>query len=224
MKAILFAVLSLVIMTGCSYSRSNQQEPGPLESVSPELALERLKIGNARYLAGTTHWEGLSAVEVSAHTAGQNPYAVILSCADSRVPVEHVFDAGVGEVFVLRVAGNVASSEVVGSAEYAVAALNTPLWVVMGHSSCGAVGGALSLSEGQASFPDHLQRMLMDIQSDLRAKGAANADIDTAVRANVEAQLEEIRANPLVAEKIAGGNLMVVGAVYDLESGAVEFM
>ncbi|MEQ8822583.1 MAG: carbonic anhydrase [Sumerlaeia bacterium] len=189
-----------------------------MKSVSPEAALERLKAGNARYVDGESEWEGLETEQIAAHKAGQNPYAIVLSCADSRVPVEHVFDAGVGEVFVLRVAGNVKTEENMGSAEYAILALETPLLLVMGHESCGAVKGALGVEEGQ--YPQPLQSLLMGIAEGL----PEGASLPGAVRANVERQVALIRSNDVVSKAEAAGTLKVVGAVYDFDTGNVEFL
>lgn len=222
-------MLGIAVMTtaGCASKHgakvSAPDTAVPRATVTSAAALERLQAGNARFTQGKTAWAGVDSKTIAAHTAGQNPSAIVLSCADSRVPVEHIFDAGVGDLFVLRVAGNVATSEALGSAEYAIAALNTPLVVVMGHGSCGAVAGALKVKQSPP-FPDHLQHLLEDIESTLAEEGAASASVDEAVRANVRAQVAEVLADPLVQDRVAAGKLQVVGAVYDLASGRVDFM
>lgn len=217
--------LSCLLVLGCAKTPKIEDASSseiPLPAITSDAALERLKSGNLRYTSGDTIWTGVASEELNQHTTGQNPYAIVISCADSRVPVEHVFDAGVGELFVLRVAGNVATDEIIGSAEYAIAALNTPLLVVMGHSSCGAVAGALTVKDG--AYPDDLQNLLEHISGGLEEEGAKAAEIDAAVHANVKRQVASILEVSTVSSAVEEGDLIVVGAVYDIGTGAVTFI
>lgn len=224
----LFSVLAIHVLllaaclslAACGAKAPVSDQTVPLMSLSPDAALERLRAGNARYVSGETTWDGATPEEIAFHVAGQNPYAIILSCADSRVPVEKVFDAGLGEIFILRVAGNVWTNELIGSAEYSVAALDTPLIVVMGHSFCGAIKGALDVKNNGTEYPDYLQELLIDIGEGFDASDSTEA----AVRRNVERQVAATSSVPLFADAIAEGRLRVVGAVYDLDSGRVEFL
>lgn len=190
------------------------------------LALARLMGGNERFAAGRPthpHQETAYRKELA---AGQKPRAIVLSCADSRVPPEIVFDQGLGDVFVVRVAGQVLDAATVSSIEYAVEHLGAPLVVVMGHHACGAVKAALTVARGSAGSPD-LERLLDGIRPGVRNLGDASAKdrlLDQAVRANVDAQLAGLlHRSALVREHAEAGKITVVPAVYKLESGRVEF-
>src|SRR5512139_2094249 len=132
------------------------------QEISAEEALQRLKDGNERFLRGEAHLPGLSRETLAELAQGQHPFATILGCSDSRVPPEWIFDAGLGELFVVRVAGNVLSPEVAGSLQYAGAHLQTPLLVVLGHEGCGAVQAALKT---KAQGPSERARIQLLIDS-----------------------------------------------------------
>ena len=190
---------------------------------SAKEALARLKAGNAKYVAGrsTQDWNAMDQRRRDL-VGGQAPYAIILGCADSRVPVEMVFDEGPGDLFVIRVAGNIAGPQQIGSIEYAVSALGTPLLVVMGHRGCGAV--AATLSE-QASPTPGLSDGLVSIVDAIKPAVAGMQDVDTAVEANVHHVINELAAQSnVIADAIASGKLQVSGAVYALDSGEVTFL
>ena len=195
-------------------------------------ALDRLRQGNARFVANAGSGGALTSptrrVEVA---AGQEPFAIILGCSDSRVPAEIVFDQGLGDLFVIRVAGNIVASSQIGSVEFAAARFDTRLVVVLGHSQCGAI--LATLEELQQST-DHQSRNLRSIVDRIRpsvetllATGLRDdpeALVRQAVRANIRVSANHLRHGSEVLEQLVQTNgLVVVGAEYSLETGVVEF-
>ncbi len=195
-------------------------------------ALARLRAGNHRFVTDQTTTTALSsAARRSALLSGQAPFAIILGCSDSRVPAELVFDQGFGDLFVIRVAGNVVAPSQVGSVEFAASRYGTRLVVVMGHSQCGAViatledlqGGPTNQSMNLRSIVDRVRPSVETLLS-----GRRDADPDTlvrdAVRANVRTSVDHLRHGSALLEKlIHETGLLVVGAEYSLETGVVEF-
>ncbi len=184
-------------------------------------ALAMLKKNNAIYQKSLQ-----SSVDISLkrrqETAqnGQNPYAIILACADSRVPPEHIFNAGIGELFVMRNAGNVTSQAVLGSMEYAVAHLGVKLIVVLGHTRCGAVGAALEHKHGERAIPSSLHELVGDIHASVKeAKDARAAEI-----LNVKQEMQDIIANPMLQKLMQKNSVLLVGGIYNVDTGAVEFL
>ena len=194
-------------------------------------ALARLKAGNARYVAGTPTLATLSSAEREQLAAGQQPFAVIFGCSDSRVPVEHIFDQGFGDLFVIRVAGNVVAPSLIGSVEYAVEVLGTRLVVVLGHTGCGAVGATLAaLQQAAAVESPNLGSIVRRIQPavaellETQLVQDEAALMHHAVRANVRASAGQLRtASELLEGLIEQDELLVVGAEYSLETGIVDF-
>ncbi len=191
-------------------------------SLSAEAALKELQQGNAHHVQHQythPHQTGSRRNELA---GGQHPHAVILSCADSRVPPEIVFDQGLGDLFTVRVAGNIAADAEIASIEYAVEHLHTPLVVVMGHQSCGAVGAAIEGGEA----PGHLPALVHAIQPAVeKARKLPGNLSDNAVRLNVEAVVEQLRrSQPILAHAVAAGRLRIVGAVYSLDRGTVTWL
>lgn len=178
------------------------------------IALQHLQEGNARFVAGLTRRSNASPDSRLATENGQGPFAIILTCADSRVAPELIFDQGIGDLFVSRVAGNVASSEVIGSIQYAVQFLKTELVVVLGHARCGAVGAAISPPEGA---PDELVHLVQGIH---HAIGEEH-DLQKAVEGNARFQADEVR-KALEGAKL--GRARVHAASYDLGSGVVSWL
>jgi len=216
MKGIVLALAAAVALAGCAKTEKLEYRAEvPLAAVSADQSLARLKVGNARFAAGADTFRGLKPEQIALHDKGQRPSAILLSCADSRVPVEHIFDTGVGELFVLRVAGNIATPENLGSMEFATVALGAPLIVVMGHSQCGAVIGAQGVQYGSKAYPAELQALLENLSSDLEAEGAKAADVNAAIEANVRQQMDRVLANEAIAEAVKTGKVKVVGAVYE---------
>jgi carbonic anhydrase len=195
---------------------------------TPAAALADLQAGNARYVRGA----GTEAVTNSDRrlhtaTAGQRPWATIVGCSDSRVPVEAIFDQGVGELFVVRVAGNVAGPAVIGSVEYGVEHLDTPLVVVMGHTHCGAVQAVVQGKRVGGSIPILAARILPAVErlrsADPKLEGEAL--VDAAVSENVRRVIDDLRiGSPELAKAAASGHVWIRGAVYDLGTGVVTWL
>lgn len=195
-------------------------------------SLERLRQGNQRFVLGLQSPEPLRLSRQRAQfVAGQHPFAVVLGCSDSRVPVEIVFDQGLGDLFVIRNAGNIVAPSVVGSVEFAVEQFQTRLVVVMGHSQCGAVGATLAaLKAGQGPGSPNLGSIVERIRPAIRELTATPLCDDPAalyhhaVRANVRASANQLRHGSSIIEQLsAQGGLMIVGAEYSLETGIVDF-
>ncbi len=190
-------------------------------------ALKALQEGQARFLAGKPTHPHQDAARRAEIVAGQNPLATILTCADSRVPAELIFDQGLGDVFVVRVAGNVAGTDEIGTIEYGVGHLGTPLLVVMGHTSCGAVKATVEGAQVGGSIPDLLGNIAPAVAQARAANPGAGAAalLAAAVKLNVWVSVEEIfKRSAEVREAVKAGKLQVVGAVYDLATGSVEIM
>lgn len=206
---------------------------GKKTSLSPEEALKVLKEGNEKYLTDSP----LRAVQGRERrleiARGQAPLAVLVSCSDSRVPPELLFGRGLGELFIVRNAGNTVDTVALGSIEYAVAELGVPLIVVMGHERCGAVDAALSVVQDNTVFPGSIGQMIEPIiPAVLRAQAQIDAKkpvdraalLDAAVRQNVRRVVERMRTSEaMLTEPLAQGKLKIVGARYDLDDGRVEF-
>jgi len=195
-------------------------------------ALERLREGNRRFAAGVRSLDTLtSQTRRSEFLAGQKPFAVILGCSDSRVPVELIFDQGLGDLFVIRVAGNIVAASQIGSVEFAAAQFATPLVVVLGHTRCGAVQATLDELRRPSENQSRNLRSIVD-----RIRPAVEGLLETgpnrdhealarrAVRANVRVSANFLRhGSPILEELIQSDKLLVVGAEYALETGRVEF-
>jgi len=194
-------------------------------------ALRRLREGNRRFAANLHLHQPIDAVRRAQLTAGQEPFAIILGCSDSRVPAEIVFDLGLGDLFVIRVAGNIVAPSQVGSVEFAAERFGTRLVVVLGHSKCGAVQAAL---EQLAAPSDRPAKNLMSIvdritpsiaglmQTDLRRH--PDQLMEQAVRSNIRASASHLRHGSEILERlIQSDGLLVVGAEYSLETGVVDF-
>jgi carbonic anhydrase len=189
-------------------------------------ALARLVAGNERFVRGEARFPTIQKEVLASLASGQRPYATVLGCSDSRVPPELVFDAGFGELFVVRVAGNVISPEVLGTLQYAGTHLRTPLFVVLGHGGCGAVNAALAARRGAqerariALLLDTILPGLRDLPPDL----APDEEMRLAVEANVRWSMHQILETPEAKARAAEGTMNLVGGVYDLESGRVRFL
>ena len=193
------------------------------DRLTPDQALTQLLHGNERFVAGWPDHPNQSARrrrEVS--DAGQQPYATILTCADSRVPPEVIFDQGLGDLFVIRVAGNVLDEIVLGSIEYAVEHLHTPLVMVLGHDKCGAVTAAVE----HAQTNNHVQAVVEALQPALVLAEAQEGDrLSVAIDANVRYAVKTLRASePVLSEERAAGHIQIVGARYNLDTGEVKII
>ena len=194
---------------------------------TPDEALEALQAGNERFYAGAPKRVFTDVNQRRAQIMSQTPFAVILGCADSRVPIEIVFDQGPGDIFSIRVAGNVVDGSSLGSVQYAVRHLKVHLVVVLGHEGCGAVAAALQDQTTRAQEPDGV-RGLLDLIAPALAEMPpirdGKARMREAVTRNVWRQMAALEADPLIAGAIQQGQIKVAGAFYDIGSGAVDFL
>jgi carbonic anhydrase len=218
--------------------------------VPPTEATARLKEGNGRFIAGNMQHPhessderayiaknsyenpggislGMTSEQAAKRraelTKSQHPFAIILSCSDSRVPPEIVFDEGLGDLFIVRVAGNVLNDEGLGSIEYAVDILGARLIVVLGHQSCGAVDAAMKTVAAKGKAPGHIQSLVTAIKPvvDSTPKG----DLDTTIKANVKHVVDALRSStPILKAKVDSGDVQVIGGYYTLDTGAVTFL
>ncbi|MDX1932320.1 MAG: carbonic anhydrase [Capsulimonadales bacterium] len=193
---------------------------------TPESALRRLKVGNARFFSGVSRPSNLSAQERRAQVLGQSPFAVILSCSDSRVPTEIVYDQTLGDLFAVRVAGNVSEPATLASIQYAVEHLKSKLIVVMGHEGCGAVKAAMLPEADRHHEPKPVQSLLnlivpaVNHVPSIRDRKAKERE---AVIANVRLQVYSLSLDPMLKQAIAKKELAIVGAFYEITSGIVDF-
>lgn len=218
--------------------------------MSPRDAIVRLKEGNARFIAANrpqscepgdgradvgkdtcqnarVSFVGITNEQAAKRreelTKSQHPFAIILSCSDSRVPPEIVFDAGLGDLFVIRVAGNVVNDEGLGSIEYAVEVLGVRLILVLGHQSCGAVDATMKTVAAKGEAPGHMQSLVKAIKPVVQSK--PQADLDTLIKANVKYVVDALRSSmPILKPKVDLGDVQLLGAYYTLATGAVTFL
>lgn len=190
--------------------------------ISAEEALAKLKAGNKRYVNGESEHPHTDPNYRSSLTEGQHPFAVVLTCADSRVTPEIIFDQGLGDLFVIRVAGNVAKDKVIGSIEYAAKYLDSKLVVVMGHEKCGAVGAALSTDDPGG----HIGKILNKIKPAVYAAKTMDGDLLTnSVKMNAKITAEELKeSKPILLDLIDNSGLKILPAYYRLDNGEVEFI
>lgn len=202
-------------------------EHAPHSGPTADEALARLVAGNERFVNGDARFPTVKKEVLAILAKGQHPYATIIGCSDSRVPPELVFDAGFGDLFIVRVAGNVISPEIMGTIQYAAVHLRTPLFVVMGHEGCGAVQAAIAAHDGQSQERTRI-RLLLDgmlpglagLPADLPPRERMNA----AVEANVRWSMRQVLETPEGRARVQEGVLKLVGAVYELETGRVRFL
>jgi len=218
--------------------------------VSPADAISKLKEGNGRFTAGNMQHPhesnderkymaansyenaGMTFLGMSAEQAtrrrtelakSQHPFAAIVSCSDSRVPPEIVFDQGLGDLFIVRVAGNVINDEGLGSIEYTVDHLGTRLILVLGHQRCGAVDAARETIAAKGKAPGHIQSLVTAIKPAVEA--TAKDDLETTIKANVKNVVQALRSStPILKAKVDSGDIQVIGGYYSLDTGAVTFL
>ena len=189
--------------------------------------LARLKSGNERFLRGEARFPTVQKEVLANMARAQHPYATVLGCSDSRVPPELIFDAGFGELFVIRVAGNVISPEVMGSMQYAGVHLKTPLYLVLGHEGCGAVAAALAARRGASREPSRIAGLLDTIVPGLHdvPEGLSQEEeMERAVDANVRWSIRQILETPEGQRRLEEGRVKIVGAVYEIKNGRVRFL
>ena len=215
MKAGTWYKVAIAVLCGAALSA---QEKMP----SADAVLRELKAGNDHHVAKRYQHPHQSAGRQRELADGQSPHAIVLSCADSRVAPEIILDQGLGDLFDVRVAGNVASDTELASIEYAALHLHTPLLVVMGHQKCGAVTAAAESGDAEGHLPLLLGLIRPAVE---RAKTQPGDLIDNAVRLNVENVVQQVRGSaPVLAAMVERGSLMVVGAVYSLDTGRVAWL
>ena len=194
----------------------------PKENLTPASALAELKAGNARHAHHQHQHPHQSTARQQELTAGQHPHAEILSCADSRVPPEIIFDQGLGDLFVVRVAGNVATEAELASLEYGADHLHIPLLVVVGHENCGAVTAALDGGPAEGHISTLVQLLQPAVEQSRQLPGDPLAN---AVRTNVDLVVQQLRTStPILSELVAHGKLKIIGAVYSLKTGTVTWL
>jgi carbonic anhydrase len=191
------------------------------KDITPDEALKKLVEGNDRFVNQKRTNRNQTKERLVEVAKGQEPFAAILGCADSRVPGEIVFDQGLGDLFVCRVAGNIATPEDVGSLEFGTLVLGAKVLVVMGHTSCGAVKAAIQGGELPGSIGSLIKSI--DIGS-VAPKSEVPGDVDKAAQANVNHQVETLKKSPILSDLITKNKLKIVGAYYDLDTGKVLFL
>lgn len=193
--------------------------------LSPDEALALLKKGNEEFTSEMPYHGEADRKRRVAIAASQKPFAVLVGCSDSRVPPELLFGRGLGELFIIRVAGNTVDMAGLGSIQYAVSALGVPLIVVLGHERCGAVAAAVSMVQDSATFPGAITEIVEPIvPAVLKAKGQPGDLLDNAVRENVHRVVDRLHSGgPILSDAVAAGRLKIVGSRYDLDDGVVEF-
>ncbi len=243
-----FVVFSLFVGNQLGQAADPAHPDQPI--VAPADAISRLKEGNGRFTAGNPQhphesvderkymaansYENAGAISLGMTSEqaakrraelakSQHPFAIILSCSDSRVPPEIVFDEGLGDLFIVRVAGNVLNDEGIGSIEYAVEILGARLILVLGHQSCGAVDAAMKTVAAKGKAPGHIQSLVTAIKPvvDSTPKG----DLDTTIKANVKHVVDAVRSStPILKARVDSGDVQVIGGYYTLDTGAVTFL
>lgn len=221
-----FAVAAAAGFLAQEVATANAAEPVKSENVlSPDAALDRLMKGNARYIEGLSRRHDFKH-EREALSKGQNPFAAILSCSDSRIVPEYCFDTARGDLFVCRVAGNFASDDIIGSLEYAVEVLKTPLILVLGHAACGAIEATIKSIKDGTKLPGHLPLIATALTTAVTAVQDAPGDLlANAIRRNVALNAEKLMAaGPILKAFLEDKKIRVVGGVYELTSGRVELI
>src|ERR1700732_5336218 len=223
-RGLLLGAASL-LLTNAAGAEENKAPPKPENVLSPDAALKRLMKGNERYAEGESRRHDFKR-EREALVGGQNPFAAILSCADSRIAPEYAFDSGRGDLFVCRVAGNFANDDTIASMEYAVAILGTPLIMVLGHDACGAVDATIKSLKDNTTLPGHLPSLVKSLTPAVKAiSGRPGDPLDNAIRQNVIDNVAKLKsATPILGAAVEQKKLKVVGGIYRLSSGKTEMI
>ncbi len=202
-----------------------KMSPKPQNILLPDGAFKRLTEGNTRYVSGLARRHDF-VHEREALSRGQNPYAAVLSCADSRIAPEYAFDSARGDLFVTRVAGNFVNDDVLGSLEYAVAVLKVPLIVVLGHDKCGAVDAAVKVATKGVTYPGRIQSLVSAILPSVnKIEGEAPDLLSSAITQNVRDSMANLQARSTIIQQVEKAEeLRIVGGVYRLGTGKVDFI
>jgi carbonic anhydrase len=225
-SAILFAVSGLgLAFNGATLAKDAKTPPKPENVISPDASLKRLMEGNARYVDGVARRHDFKH-EREALSGGQNPYAGILSCADSRIAPEYAFDSARGDLFVCRLAGNFANDDSIASLEYGVAVLGVPLILVLGHDACGAVDATIKSLKDNTTLPGHLPSLVTALSPAVKAVSGKGGDVlDNAIRQNVIDNVAKLKsAGPILSAAVEQKKLKVVGGIYRLKDGKVDMV
>lgn len=217
-----------LLAAGLLWSAAIAAEEHDAPALSPDAVILKLKEGNERYVSGKLEHPNVSADRRTETTkGGQHPYVTLLSCADSRVPPEYIFDAGIGDLFVVRVAGNIADTNQVGTMEYGVGHLHTPLVVVLGHTKCGAVTAVATDTE----VHDNVLALAARIRPAVAEARKRHPELEgerlaaAAVETNVWQAIDDtFKVSPLLREAARDKKIKVVGAIYDIETGQVRWL
>jgi carbonic anhydrase len=212
-------------LAGTVSAKEAKAPPKPQNVVSPDASLELLVKGNKRYVDGVARRHDFKT-EREALVGGQNPYAGILSCADSRIAPEYAFDSARGDLFVCRVAGNFANDDTIASMEYAVAILSVPLIMVLGHDACGAIDATIKSLKDNTTLPGHLPSLVTSLTPAVKAvSGKPGDQLDNAIRQNVIDNVAKLKsATPILNSAVEKGKLKVVGGIYRLKDGRVDMV
>jgi carbonic anhydrase len=222
-KQLAFCLLLVGLLSSNHLVRGADPAHSDQPSVAPAEALSKLKEGNGRYTSGNLQHPGQTAERRTELAKTQHPFAAIVSCSDSRVPPEIVFDQGLGDLFIVRVAGNVINDEGLGSIEYTVDHLGTRLILVLGHQSCGAVKAAREMIAAKSKAPGHIESLVAAIKPAVEA--TAKEDLDATIKANVKHVVDALRSStPILKAKVDSGDVQVIGGYYSLDTGAVSFL
>ena len=247
MKKVIIAILALFVFqtSGISQTKKSKKSenvvatPVAIDSVkwradhyivnrdsayaNPRIALKKLIGGNRRFIEGKSIRPRQDAETIKKLEAGQQPFATIVGCSDSRVPNELIFDQGLGDLFIVRTAGQVSAAASYGSMEFATLKLKTKLIVVLGHTECGAVAAAVQRPE---NVPGHIVTLINEIKRAVAKSSHLPGDpVNNAVRQNVIDQVTDLRdLEPILHKKYIDGEILIVGAVYDIHTGKVEFL
>jgi carbonic anhydrase len=222
-----FAAASTIALALGSAAGAKERKPPPKPDnvLSPDAALERLRQGNRRYVEGVSKRHDFKH-EREALAGGQNPYAGILSCADSRIAPEYAFDSARGDLFVCRVAGNFANTDSIASLEYAVAILKTPSILVLGHDSCGAVDATIKSLRVNTTLPGQMPSLVAGLAAAVKTASQQPGDLlGNAIRQNVIDTVEKLKsATPILSAAVEQRKLKVAGGIYRLRDGQVDMV
>ena len=223
-KAHLASCIALASLIGMNeFAQAADPAHPDQPSVAPAEAISKLKEGNGRYTSGNPQHPGQTTERRTELAKTQHPFAGIVSCSDSRVPPEIIFDQGLGDLFIVRVAGNVINDEGLGSIEYTVDHLGTRLILVLGHQRCGAVDAARETIAAKGKAPGHIQSLVTAIKPAVEA--TAKDDLETTVKANVKNVVKALRSStPILKAEVDSGKIQVIGGYYSLDTGAVTFL
>jgi carbonic anhydrase len=215
--------LSITLLGANQFVRAADPAHSDQPSVAPAEAISKLKEGNGRYTSSNLQHPGQTAERRTELAKTQHPFATIVSCSDSRVPPEIVFDQGLGDLFIVRVAGNVINDEGLGSIEYSVDHLGTRLILVLGHQSCGAVKAARETIAAKGKAPGHIESLVTAIKP--AVESTAKEDLDATIKANVKNVVQALRSStPILKAEVDSGKIQVIGGYYSLDTGAVTLL